>query len=268
MDSYNTHRRKDSLSHRRTTSQRGLGNVQMPRLPPNPVLPTIAASPALPHQTFVQPDSPPLPPSPLPGVGLGLAADSHATPVPARPRTSTLRAIDNFVWPKKAARAAASVSLPSPRRTRNALVLVVVLLLSAGFFFRAPAAASIASAAIPLRDALTPGKAIPKWRPGAHSTLASTHWRRPAAKGPGLALSPAEELGAVTSFLAALPENQLPGGADPAAPVDPELVLDFDTRAPGARDELADVVRDVWARNPVVIFGKVRARVAPCWRAG
>ena len=41
--------------------------------------------------------------------------------------------------------------------------------------------------------------------------------------------------------------------------LDPQLVLDFDTRSPQAAEELDELVRDVWHRNPVVIFSKVRS---------
>jgi len=40
-------------------------------------------------------------------------------------------------------------------------------------------------------------------------------------------------------------------------PIDPQLVLDFDTRSPEALDEIDDVVLGVWMNNPVVLFTKV-----------
>jgi hypothetical protein len=43
---------------------------------------------------------------------------------------------------------------------------------------------------------------------------------------------------------------------DPKVPLDPQLILDFDVRGKAAKDELNEVVRDVWHRNPVVVFGK------------
>ncbi|KAI0030955.1 hypothetical protein K488DRAFT_13116, partial [Vararia minispora EC-137] len=69
---------------------------------------------------------------------------------------------------------------------------------------------------------------------------------------PALALDAHQELAALTSFMAALPQNVLPPSVDPAAPLDPQLVLDFDTRSPAAANELDELVRDVWLRNPVM----------------
>ncbi|TDL26173.1 hypothetical protein BD410DRAFT_784227 [Rickenella mellea] len=71
-----------------------------------------------------------------------------------------------------------------------------------------------------------------------------------------IVLTRAQELGALTSFLAALPANSLPAYIDPSQPIDPQLILDFDTRSPHALDELEDVITQVWQRNPVVVFSK------------
>lgn len=71
-------------------------------------------------------------------------------------------------------------------------------------------------------------------------------------------LSPEQELGAVTAFMAALPQNVIPPDVDPTQPIDPQLVLDFDTRSPRAEEEVNNVVSDVWLRNPVVVFSKVK----------
>lgn len=75
-------------------------------------------------------------------------------------------------------------------------------------------------------------------------------------------LDPAQELAALTAFMAALPQNVLPTTVDPAQPLDPQLVLDFDTRSPSARDEVVEVVHDAWHRNPVVVFAKSRSSVS------
>lgn len=75
---------------------------------------------------------------------------------------------------------------------------------------------------------------------------------------PEIVLSPEQELGAVTAFMAALPQNVIPPGIDPTKPIDPQLVLDFDTRSPRAEEEVDNVVSDVWLRNPVVVFSKVK----------
>ncbi|KAI0267008.1 hypothetical protein BC834DRAFT_823062 [Gloeopeniophorella convolvens] len=74
---------------------------------------------------------------------------------------------------------------------------------------------------------------------------------------PEITLSPEEELGAVTAFMAALPQNIIPPGIDATRPIDPQLVLDFDTRSQRAEAEVAEVVSDVWFRNPVVVFSKL-----------
>ena len=58
--------------------------------------------------------------------------------------------------------------------------------------------------------------------------------------------------------MAALPQNVIPPDIDPTLPLDPQLVLDFDTRGPQAEEEIAEVIMDVWIRNPVVVFSKVQ----------
>jgi hypothetical protein len=70
-------------------------------------------------------------------------------------------------------------------------------------------------------------------------------------------LDQSQELAAVTSFLASLSQNVIPYSVDPSRPIDPQLVLDFDTRSPRAVDEVRKIVEDVWAQNPVVLFSKV-----------
>ncbi|TFK66552.1 hypothetical protein BDN72DRAFT_859836 [Pluteus cervinus] len=69
-------------------------------------------------------------------------------------------------------------------------------------------------------------------------------------------LSEAEELAAVSSFLASLPQNVLPPHVDPSLPLDPQLILDFDTTSSRAHDEVQTLVNDVWARNPVFLYAK------------
>lgn len=77
---------------------------------------------------------------------------------------------------------------------------------------------------------------------------------------PQVQLNESQELAAVSSFLASLPQNVIPSSVDPNVPIDPQLVLDFDTRSPRAADGVEEIVEDVWMRNPVVLFSKVR----PC----
>ncbi|EDR11929.1 putative expressed protein [Laccaria bicolor S238N-H82] len=70
-------------------------------------------------------------------------------------------------------------------------------------------------------------------------------------------LDSAQELAAISSFLASLPQNVLPHSVDPSTPLDPQLVLDFDTRGPRASDEVRAMVEEVWSRNPVFVYSKL-----------
>ena len=76
---------------------------------------------------------------------------------------------------------------------------------------------------------------------------------------PQITLNATQELGAVSSFIASLPQNTIPATVDPSLPIDPQLILDFDTRGPHAQEELQAVMQDVWIRNPVMFYSKVRA---------
>jgi hypothetical protein len=75
---------------------------------------------------------------------------------------------------------------------------------------------------------------------------------------PQLKLDESQELAAVAAFVAALPQNTIPWSIDPSQPIDPQLVLDFDTRNPRAADEVKQIVEEVWSRYPVMLFTKVR----------
>lgn len=81
-----------------------------------------------------------------------------------------------------------------------------------------------------------------------------------------LQLTPDQELAVVTSFLASLAENIIPSNVDPSRTIDPELVLDFNTRGPHAVQELEQLVADSWARYPVVLYSKVRSPLVLCYR--
>jgi len=74
---------------------------------------------------------------------------------------------------------------------------------------------------------------------------------------PPLRLDPSQELAAITSFLASLPQNVLPPTVDTTRPIDPQLVLDFDTRGHRAQEEVHAMVEDVWTRNPIFLYSKV-----------
>ena len=87
------------------------------------------------------------------------------------------------------------------------------------------------------------------WRPTHKDVLASR---------PQITLTPEEELAALSSFIISLPDqNILPPSVDPSRPIDPQLILDFDTRADGAEDELKRLVAATWEYNPVVMYTKV-----------
>lgn len=72
-----------------------------------------------------------------------------------------------------------------------------------------------------------------------------------------LRLDPPQELAAITSFLASLAHNVIPHTVDPTKPIDPQLVLDFDTRGHRAQEEVRAMVDDVWTRNPVFLYSNV-----------
>ena len=75
---------------------------------------------------------------------------------------------------------------------------------------------------------------------------------------PKVNLDATQELAAVAAFIAALPQNTIPRSIDPTEPIDPQLVLDFDTRSPRATEEVNQIVDEVWSRYPVMLFTKVR----------
>lgn len=82
---------------------------------------------------------------------------------------------------------------------------------------------------------------------------------------PALTLRPEQELAAICSFIASLPQNVIPPTVDPSEPIDPQLILDFDTRSPRAAEEVAVMVEDVWTRNPVFVFSKVGPSICLCY---
>ncbi|GJE92677.1 hypothetical protein PsYK624_088320 [Phanerochaete sordida] len=76
---------------------------------------------------------------------------------------------------------------------------------------------------------------------------------------PPLQFTPEQELAAVTTFLASLPQNVIPSNIDPHKPIDPELVLDFDTKSPQALTEVAQLEHDAWIHYPVVLYAKMHS---------
>lgn len=103
-------------------------------------------------------------------------------------------------------------------------------------------------------------------RPRPHSHMGGHHHH--AGAGNRLRLSELrlhqdEELATLVSFIASLGANALPDNLDPMKPLDPQLVVDFDTRVEGARAELTALVYETWASYPVVIFSKVSSIAIP-----
>ncbi|CAK5265391.1 unnamed protein product [Mycena citricolor] len=90
-----------------------------------------------------------------------------------------------------------------------------------------------------------------------HGSPASGAKHKSAFTRPPLALTATQELGAVSAFIASLPQNVIPVGVDPQRPIDPQLILDFDTRSPYAMEEVDRIVEDVWLQNPVMVYGKL-----------
>ncbi|XP_006460718.1 hypothetical protein AGABI2DRAFT_192330 [Agaricus bisporus var. bisporus H97] len=84
-----------------------------------------------------------------------------------------------------------------------------------------------------------------------HSGLAAKS--QPAAQ---IQLSSDQELAAISNFLSSLPQNQIPSFVDPTRPIDPELILDFDTRSSRATQEVQVMAEDVWSKNPVFLYSK------------
>ncbi|KAI0690287.1 hypothetical protein C8T65DRAFT_745883 [Cerioporus squamosus] len=106
-----------------------------------------------------------------------------------------------------------------------------------------------------------------RWTPEAFRLAALRHRKpnttsNPANARPQISLNQTQELAAVSSFIASLPQNMIPSTIDPSQPLDPQLVLDFDTRGPHAEEELQAVMDDVWARNPVMLYSKVHSPVS------
>lgn len=80
---------------------------------------------------------------------------------------------------------------------------------------------------------------------------------REKSQRPQVQLTPVQELAAVVALLASLPQNVIPNNIDPSRSIDPQLVLDFDTRSDRAATEINELASEVWIQNPVVLFTKV-----------
>ncbi|KAK0462620.1 uncharacterized protein EV420DRAFT_1619126 [Desarmillaria tabescens] len=86
--------------------------------------------------------------------------------------------------------------------------------------------------------------------------------RKAYTNQPQLRLDTMQELAAVSSFLASLPQNVIPSFVDPSLPIDPQLVVDFDPQSPRVADEIQDMIDDVWTRHPVFLYSKLYSPVS------
>lgn len=77
-----------------------------------------------------------------------------------------------------------------------------------------------------------------------------------------IVMTPTQELGTLVSFMAANAVNVLPETVDPSEPLEPQLVVDFDTRFSGAQEEVDALVQDTWSNYPVVILSQLHSPVA------
>ncbi|KAJ7162117.1 hypothetical protein C8R46DRAFT_1103560, partial [Mycena filopes] len=168
-------------------------------------------------------------------------------------------------------RSTQSLSLPftvmaglNPKRNRNRTTLLAILAVVSlsAFFYCSHYPMSVSPAHLrhdkvkvdaPVADQIV----LETNRDPLRSAAARKHRKLTYAGRQQISLTPAQELAAVSSFLASLPQNVIPSAVDPSRPIDPELVLDFDTRSPHAMEEVERVVEDVWARNPVLLYGKL-----------
>lgn len=86
--------------------------------------------------------------------------------------------------------------------------------------------------------------------------------RKAYTNQPQLRLDTTQELAAVSSFLASLPQNVIPSFVDPSLPIDPQLVVDFDPQSPRVADEIQNMIDDVWTRHPVFLYSKLYSPVS------
>ncbi|PFH49739.1 hypothetical protein AMATHDRAFT_95732, partial [Amanita thiersii Skay4041] len=99
----------------------------------------------------------------------------------------------------------------------------------------------------------------------ALETLRAHHHHKPhhhSVHRKQVKLDPEQELAALSSFLSSLPQNVIPSFIDPSLPIDPQLILDFDTRGSRADQEVQAIVHDVWTRNPVFLYSKLYSPVS------
>lgn len=155
-----------------------------------------------------------------------------------------------------------SVLQPRKPKQRTTVIALLILLCLSSYIFIGQSTTLSPALAIRRSDSAAADQlalAVETIRNSRLSDVSSKHSMRKGHhhfKTP-LKLDTAEELAAVTSFLASLPQNVIPHTVDPSLPIDPQLVLDFDTRGPRAREEVKAIVEEVWLRNPIFLYSKV-----------
>ncbi|EPQ57155.1 hypothetical protein GLOTRDRAFT_115194 [Gloeophyllum trabeum ATCC 11539] len=246
------------MAHRRTDSSRKMHILMGPKTPVLSDAGHIVGPPALP--------TPPL----SPGFAPAMLAPEHrdrpaallpyATPSHSSSSSSIsiqLSVSSSSSSPSAAANplrlldALAPYTRKRPKHWHRTTLVALALLVLLSFYVFLVAQPNLG---VRLRPSAPPVAAtLPLSPPSRRPKYGAVH-HRPTR--PQLTLDPAQELAAVTSFIVALPQNVIPPSVDPSKPIDPELVLDFDTRGEGARAELDEVIRDVWTRFPVILFSK------------
>ncbi|KAF8070449.1 hypothetical protein FPV67DRAFT_1561261 [Lyophyllum atratum] len=98
---------------------------------------------------------------------------------------------------------------------------------------------------------------LPALQRNSHASSTNRKHKKVLNRGEQVTLDPYQELAAVSSFLASLPQNVIPLTVNPSVTIDPQLVLDFDTRSARAADEVQHMVADVWLRNPIFLYSKL-----------
>ncbi|KAF9063395.1 hypothetical protein BDP27DRAFT_1232217 [Rhodocollybia butyracea] len=150
------------------------------------------------------------------------------------------------------------MAVKNTRKARNRTSLLVFLslvFLSYYIFFVQRPALSTTSA--PHRTSHSIAEALDAMR---NSHIATGPHR--SSNQPPLALTPEQELAAVSNFVSSLAANVIPPTVDPALPIDPQLVLEFDTRSTRAIEEVEVMVEDLWTRNPVLLYSKLYSPVS------
>lgn len=154
-----------------------------------------------------------------------------------------------------------SMRLPGKFRSRTGLFALVGLVCISIYLILAQHTSF--SPSLAFRNADTPAAdqlavALETIRNSRVAADAYRHRKMSKGQRPQLHLTTEQELAAVSSFLASLPQNVIPLTVDPSRPIDPQLVLDFDTMSVRAPQEVEAMVEDVWTRNPIFLYSKVR----------